>query len=50
LGAKDADAVNDIAPVLRQALREHCDRIRNQVLLAFPPKEECDNRSRLRNK
>jgi hypothetical protein len=42
LAAKDADAVNEIAPLLRQALHEHCERIRNQVLLAFPPRANKD--------
>ena len=42
LAAKDADAVYEIAPVLRQTLREQCERIRNQLLLAFPPRPNKD--------
>ena len=42
LAAKDADAVNKIAPVLRQALHEHCERMRKMVLLDFPPRPNSD--------
>ena len=37
LAAKDEEAVNEIAPLLKQALHEHCERMRKLVLLDFPP-------------
>jgi len=37
LAAKDEEAVNEIAPLLKKALHEHCERMRKLVLLDFPP-------------
>jgi hypothetical protein len=38
LAAQDDDAaVMRIAPILRQALHEHCERLRKMGLLDFPP-------------